>query len=188
MTSLPTRYTATAIALHWLIFTLIACGFALALYMTGLPLSPQKLKYISWHKWIGVTVFALALARVCWRLTHRAPALPASIPAWQRSAASATHVLLYGLIIAIPLTGWLMSSAFGVQTVYLGIVPLPNPLARDQELAELLKSFHVLLNYTMLSLVFIHAAAALKHHYLDKDDVLARMLPFVKPRRNNYDA
>ena len=185
MTLPPTRYTSTAITLHWLIFALIACGFALALYMTGLPLSPQKLKYISWHKWIGVTVFALALARVCWRLTHPAPPLPASIPVWQRSAANATHALLYGLIVVIPLTGWLMSSALGVQTVYLGIVPLPNPLARDKELGELLRSFHVLLNYTMLALVAIHVAAALKHHLVDRDAVLARMLPLVKPRGEN---
>ncbi len=182
MTALPTRYTTTAIALHWLIFTLIACGFALALYMTGLPLSPQKLKYISWHKWIGVTVFALALARLAWRLTHPAPALPASTPAWQRRLANATQALLYGLIIVIPVTGWLMSSAFGVPTVYLGVVPLPNPLARDKELAELLRSAHVFLNYTMLALVIVHIAAALKHYLIDRDEVLARMLPFIRPR------
>ena len=178
-----TRYTATAIALHWLIFALIACGFTLALYMTGLPLSPAKLKYISWHKWIGVTIFVLMLARLVWRLAHPAPPLPASMPAWQRSAARVSHVMLYILIIAIPLTGWLMSSAFGVPTVYLGLIPLPNPLARDKELAELLRSAHLFLNYTMLALVIIHVAAALKHHLADKDDVLARMVPFIHPRR-----
>ncbi len=182
MNPAPTRYTATAVTLHWLIFMLIVCGFTLALYMKGLPLSPQKLKYISWHKWIGVTIFTLALARVAWRLTHAAPALPASMPAWQRSVAGATHILLYALIVAIPITGWLMSSAFGVPTVYLGIVPLPSPLARDKELGELLKSAHVFLNYTMLALVIMHVGAAVKHYLIDRDDVLARMLPFVKPR------
>ena len=70
------RYTQTAIALHWLIFALAACGFALAVYMVDLPLAPPKLKYYSWHKWLGVTVFLLALARLAWRLTHPAPALP----------------------------------------------------------------------------------------------------------------
>lgn len=179
-----TRYTATAIALHWLIFALIACGFTLALYMTGLPLSPAKLKYISWHKWIGVTIFMLMLARLVWRLAHPAPPLPASMPAWQRSAARVSHVMLYILIIAIPLTGWLMSSAFGVPTVYLGLLQLPSPLGRDKELAELLKSAHLFLNYTMLALVIIHVAAALKHHLADKDDVLARMAPFIHPRRD----
>ena len=182
MTSSQTRYSATAIAFHWLIFALIASGFALALYMTGLPLSPQKLKYISWHKWIGVTVFILAIARLCWRLAHPAPPLPGTVPRWQRGVANAIHMLLYALIIAIPITGWLMSSASGVPTVYLGLVELPNPLARNKELAEFLKSMHALLNYTLLALVILHVAAALKHQLVDRDEVLSRMLPLVKPR------
>ena len=176
------RYTGTAILLHWLIFVLVACGFTLAVYMVDLPLSPQKLKYFSWHKWIGVTIFLLAVARLAWRLTHPAPALPASMPAWQRHAAAASHILLYILIVVIPLTGWLYSSASGVPTVYLRVVPLPDLLAKDAALAELLKFIHILLNYTMLALVTIHSLAALKHHLLDRDDVLARMLPLVKPR------
>ena len=78
------RYTRTAIALHWLIFLLIACGFALAVYMVDLPVSPQKLKYFAWHKWIGVSVFALALVRIGWRLTHAAPAQDSRVPVWQQ--------------------------------------------------------------------------------------------------------
>ena len=172
------RYTGTAIALHWLIFVLIACGFALAVYMVDLPLSPQKLKYFSWHKWIGVTIFMLALARVAWRLTHGAPALPPSMPAWQQRVAAATHVLLFVLIVVIPLTGWLYSSAAGVPTVYLGLLQLPDLVARDKALADQLRLVHVSLNYIMLALVVVHAAAALKHHLVDRDDVLRRMLPF----------
>ena len=172
------RYTPTAIALHWLIFVLIACGFALAVYMVDLPLSPQKLKYFSWHKWIGVTIFMLALARVAWRLTHGAPALPPSMPAWQQRVAAATHVLLFVLIVVIPLTGWLYSSAAGMPTVYLGLLQLPDLVARDKALADQLRLVHVSLNYIMLALVVVHAAAALKHHLVDRDDVLRRMLPF----------
>ena len=183
------RYTNTAIALHWLIFALAACGFALAVYMVDLPLSPHKLKYYSWHKWIGVTIFLLAVARVAWRLTHRAPALPATIPPWQRSAAAATHVLLYALIVVIPLTGWLYSSAAGLTTVYLGVVPLPDLLAKNKALAEQLKWIHVTLNYTLLAVVIMHVAAALQHHFVARDNVLARMLPCVKPREgNNHNA
>jgi cytochrome b561 len=174
------RFSATAIALHWLVFVLIACGFALALYMTELRLSPLKLKYYSWHKWIGVTVFMLAAARVAWRFTHAAPPLPLSMPAWQRRAAAISHVLLYALILVIPVSGWLYSSAAGVPTVYLGLLQLPDFLERDKALAEVLKSVHVILNYTLLALVVTHAAAALKHHFIDGNDVLARMLPFVK--------
>lgn len=176
----PPHYTRTAISLHWLIFVLIACSFPLAVYMVDLPLSPQKLKYVSWHKWIGVTIFLLAIARVAWRLRYPAPPLPPAMPAWQRHAAGATHVLLYALIIVIPLTGWLMSSAYGVPTVYLGLIQLPDLLARDKALAEQLKLVHVALNYTMLALIVFHAAAALKHHLVDRDDVLMRMLPFLK--------
>jgi cytochrome b561 len=174
------RYTSTAIVLHWLVFVLIACGFALAMTMVDLPLSPQKLKYFSWHKWIGVTVFMLALMRVAWRLTHPAPPLPPAMPDWQRRAAAVSHLLLYLFILVIPVTGWLYSSATGVPTVYLGLLPLPDLLAKDKALAELLKFVHVTLNYTMLTVIFIHAAAALKHHFQNRDDVLARMLPWVK--------
>ncbi len=176
------RYTGTAIAMHWLMFALIACGFALAVYMVDLPLSPQKLKYYSWHKWLGVTVFLLAAARLMWRLTHPPPRLPAALPMWQRRAAAASHILLYVLIVVIPLSGWLYSSASGVPTVYLGELRLPDLLAKNKALADQLRLIHVTLNYTMLMLVTIHAAAALKHHFLDGDDVLARMLPCVKPR------
>ena len=174
------HYGTTAIALHWLIFTLIAGGFALALFMVDLPLSPQKLKYFSWHKWIGVTVFGLAVVRLAWRLTHPAPALPATMPTWQQRAAAVNLVLLYVLILVIPLTGWLYSSATGEPTVFLRLVLLPDLLATDEALAELLKFVHVMLNYTMLVLVIIHTAAALKHHVVDRDDVLSRMLPLVK--------
>jgi cytochrome b561 len=179
--STPARYTSTAIALHWLTFALIASGFVLAVYMTGLPLSPQKLKYFSWHKWIGVTVLMLVVARLAWRLTHPAPALPATMPAWQQHAAALIHAALYALVLVIPPTGWLFSSASGVPTVYLGLLQLPDLLERDKALAGQLKLVHVTLNYTMLTLVVIHAAAALKHHFVDRDGVLRRMLPFIKP-------
>ncbi len=136
------RYTATAITLHWLIALLVLCSATLGLYMVGLSLSPAKLKFYSWHKWIGVSIFLLAVLRVLWRLTHSAPAMPAATPRWQRVAAAASHLLLYLLIIVIPLSGWLMSSALGVQTVYLGVLPLPDLLAKDKALGEQLKLVH----------------------------------------------
>ena len=175
-------YTRTAISLHWLTLVLIACGFTLAVYMVDLPLSPQKLAYFSWHKSIGVTVFMLTLARLAWRLTHRAPAPLAIMPVWQQRAATAVHALLYVLLLAIPLTGWVYSSAAGAPTAYLGVVQLPDLLARDKTLAAQLKLVHVTLNYTMLALVVMHAAAALKHHVVDRDDVLRRMLPSTLTR------
>ena len=175
-------YAATAIGLHWLAAALIVANLAFGLYMVDLPLSPAKLRYYSWHKWAGVTILLLSALRLLWRLTHRAPALPASMPAWQRAAAHASHHLLYLLFFAVPLTGWLFSSAAGFQTVYFGLVPIPDLLDKNKEVADVLKLVHRYLNYCLAGLVILHAAAAIKHHAVDGDDVLARMLPFLKPR------
>ena len=172
-----TRYTATAIGLHWLMFLLIAWGFSIGLSMVDLPLSPAKLKYFSWHKWIGVTVFLLAVVRIAWRLTHPAPPLPATMPLWQRKARHLSHLLLYALIVVVPLSGWVYSSAAGVPTVYLGVLQLPDLLAPDKALAAQLKFVHYLLNTTLAAIVFVHGAAALKHQFIDKDGLLARMWP-----------
>jgi len=173
----PARYTRTAVGLHWLMALALAAIFGVGLYMTDLPLSPDKLRIYSWHKWAGVTVFLLALARLVWRFTHRPPAPPPDLPAWQQAAAEAAHRLLYALMIAVPLSGWLMSSAKGFQTVYFGVLPLPDLLEKNQELGELLAGVHKALNFTLLGLVLLHAGAALKHHFIDRDEVLARMLP-----------
>ncbi|HEX5802461.1 MAG TPA: cytochrome b [Azospira sp.] len=175
----PQRYTRTAIGLHWLMALLILGLFGVGLYMTGLKLSPQKLQIYSWHKWAGVTVFLLALLRLGWRLGHRPPPAPAGMPRWQRVAAEGAHHLLYLLMIVIPLSGWLMSSAKGFQTVWFGVLPLPDLLAKDKELGDLLAIVHQTLNYSLAALVVAHAGAALKHHFLDRDGVLARMLPFL---------
>jgi cytochrome b561 len=174
-----TRFTGVAIGLHWLIAVAIIGTFALGLYMHELPLSPQKLKLYSWHKWAGVTIFLCVLLRLLWRLLHRPPELPAGMPAWQRKAAEATHVLLYLLMVAVPLSGWLMSSAKGFQTVWFGMVPLPDLLDKNKELGDLLQEVHEVLNFTMAGLVLAHLGAALKHHFIDRDDVLVRMAPFL---------
>lgn len=178
-----TRYTSVAIALHWAIALVILCNLALGLYMTGLPLSagPIKLKLYAWHKWAGVSVFALVLVRVLWRLTHTPPPPPAGTAPWQRIGASAAHSALYVLTLAVPLTGWLFSSAKGFQTVWFAVLPIPDLLARDPLLAELLRGWHASLNYAMLALVILHVAAALKHQWIDRDTVMARMLPFLSP-------
>lgn len=174
---MSTHYSATAKALHWgiavLIFGLLGLGF----YMTGLELSPTKLQLFSWHKWAGVTVFMLVVVRLAWRVTHRPPALPAHMSALERFAAHAGHHLLYVLMFAIPLSGWLMSSAKGFQTVWFGVLPLPDLLAKDKALGDLLQTVHVSLNFVLIALLLVHIGAALKHHLVDKDDVLTRMLP-----------
>jgi len=171
------RYTATAITLHWLMALLLAGLFAVGIYMHELPLSPWKLKVYSWHKWAGVTAFLLVLVRLAWRIGHRPPPLPATMAPAMRLAAHAGHGLLYLLMIAIPLTGWLMSSAKGFQTVYFGLLPIPDLLAKNKELGDLLQQAHQALNLLFAAVVLGHVGAAIKHHRVDKDDVLTRMLP-----------
>lgn len=171
------KYTRTAIALHWLIALGLIGSFALGTYMSDLALSPRKLQLYSWHKWAGVSLFVLVLIRLGWRLGHPPPALPASMPAVLRAAAHTTHLLLYVLMIAIPLSGWLMSSAKGIQTVWFGLVPLPDLLTKDADLGKQLELVHFTLNYTMAALVLAHIGAALKHHFIERDDILLRMLP-----------
>lgn len=177
-----TRYTYPAMALHWLMAVLLIGLFGLGLYMSDLPLSPDKLKLYSWHKWAGVSAFLLVLLRLAWRVGHLPPALPAVMPRWQKLAAHGVHHLAYLLMVAIPLSGWLMSSAKGFQTVYFGVVPLPDLLSKDKPLGELLESVHGFLNYGLAALVVAHVAAALKHQLLDRDDLLARMLPLRRNR------
>ena len=177
MESATERYTPAAIALHWIVGLLIIGNLCFGLYLVGLPLSPQKLRMFSYHKWIGATILLLAAARLAWRLRHPAPALPATMPAWEKRAANVSHVLLYLLFFAAPLSGWLMSSALGFQTVYLGVIPIPDLLSKDKELGEALKVVHRSINYAMAALIVVHVAAALKHHFRDNDDVLLRMLP-----------
>lgn len=172
------RYSTTAIVLHWLVALLVFAAFPLGLYMADLPLSPNRLKLFSYHKWIGVSVFLLVAIRLAWRANHRAPAPLAGMPRWQTIAAVATHHSLYLLMVAVPLSGWLMSSAFGFQTVWFGILPLPDLVQKDKALGELLRSVHGSLNWLMLALVVLHIAAALKHHFIDRDGLMQRMNPF----------
>lgn len=170
-----TRYSTAAIGLHWLIALLIFIAFPLGVYMHELPLSPTKLALYSYHKWIGVSVFMLVVVRLGWRLTHTPPSLPAGIPTWQRWASAVMHGLLYVLMIAIPVSGWLMSSAKGVQTVWFGVLPLPDLLEKNRVLGELLAEVHKFLNLALLGAVVIHVAAALQHHFVERQPFLQRM-------------
>jgi len=169
------RYTTPAIVLHWLVALLIFVGFPLGVYMHELPLSPTKLQLYSYHKWIGITVLLLAGLRVAWRLAHRPPPLPDSVVRWQRQASAAVHGLLYVLILAIPLSGWLMSSAKGFPVVWFGVLPLPDLIGKDKALGDLLAGVHQALNFTLLGLVILHVAAALKHHFIERQPFLQRM-------------
>lgn len=173
----PQHYTSTAKFLHWLMAILLFGLLALGFYMHDLPLSPDKLKLYSWHKWAGVTAFLLVGFRLLWRVTHRPPALPDSMPKIMQFAAHAGHLALYGLMLAIPLSGWLMSSAKGFQTVWFGVLPIPDLLEKNKEVGDLLALVHQSLNLLFVVVLLGHIGAALKHHFIDKDDILTRILP-----------
>ena len=177
MQTITQRYTGAAIVLHWLMAILLVGLFVLGFYMHDLPLSPEKLQLYSWHKWAGVTAFAFVLIRLTWRLTHRPPALPETMPRLMKLAAHAGHHTLYLLMMVIPLSGWLMSSAKGFQTVWFGVLPIPDLIDKNKALGDLLQTTHMALNLLFLLTLAGHIGAALKHHFIDKDDILIRMLP-----------
>ncbi len=168
-------YTRTAIALHWLMALLLTAGFTLGASMTDLAASPRKVRLYAYHKWIGITILGLVLIRLLWRLSHRAPP-DEPMPAWQRAAAHATHWLLYALMLAVPFCGWLYSSASGYPVVYLKLWQLPDLVAKNKDLAKTLVAVHAFLAWTLFYLVLLHVAAALKHHFFDRDATLRRML------------
>ncbi|MBT2321021.1 cytochrome b [Variovorax paradoxus] len=176
------RYGAVAMALHWLLALLIVASFSVGLYMASLPFSPMRLRLISWHKWAGITILTLSALRLLWRQSHRPPPLAASIvramPGWQLVAHRGTHLLLYLLFFTVPLFGWAYSSALGIPIVWFGLVPLPDFVAVDKDFAEaVLKPLHKGSAFTLAALVLLHAGAALKHRFIDRDALLDRMWP-----------
>jgi cytochrome b561 len=172
--SVAGRYSGVAIGLHWLLALMIIVSFGVGWYMSELPMSPTRLKLFNWHKWAGVTILALSVLRLLWRLTHRPPAdLPG--PRWQLRAAHLTHYALYALFFLVPLAGWAYSSAAGFPVVWFGVLPLPDFVSPDKALAEVMKERHELLAWALAALVLLHIGAALKHHFIDRDGLLDRM-------------
>jgi cytochrome b561 len=169
------NYTRTAIALHWLVGALVIIALTVGWIMTDMATSPLKAQVFSWHKWIGVTVLGLMLVRVLWRLTHPAPA-PLPMSRWQQLAAQALTGLLYLMLFLQPLSGWMFSNAAGRKVVYLGLVPLPNLVGKDKALADTVEGIHNAGAVIIAIVVGLHALASLKHHFVDRDDTLRRML------------
>ena len=170
------RYTGVAIAFHWLLALMIVTSLCVGFYMSGLPMSPARLKLFNYHKWAGIVILSLSALRLLWRLTHRPPAdLP--MPAWQARIAHVTHIAFYALFFAVPLAGWAYSSASGFPVVLFGVLPLPDFVSPDKPLAEVLKGAHGVLAFTLAGLVILHVLGALKHVVVDRDGLLSRMLP-----------
>lgn len=179
------RYTLVAMILHWTMALGIVALAAIGLYMTHVKLPPQRLFYLyQLHKSIGITVLLAAVLRLGWRLAHRAPPLPGTIPPAQRAVAGATHWLLYFSLFALPLTGWAVVSAspFDIPTELYGVIHWPDlpilpALVHKKQVEAVLEDVHAYGAWALIALVVVHAGAALHHHFVRQDGVLRRMLP-----------
>lgn len=187
MSSIPSKYTRTAIALHWLIALLIFVNLVLGLSADSIPDDWLK-PVMSTHKSIGITVLGLALMRLLWRFTHLPPPLPAVYPRWERLAAHTAHIALYVLMIALPISGLLLDSAWKhapvVKMYWFGLFEWPRldfimqlePVYKEQ-LHHLFGEIHEWLGFVLIGLWVVHVGAALKHQFIDKHAELQRMLP-----------
>jgi len=186
--SRPERYDAAAILLHWVIGLGIASLIIIGLAMVHLPMNiGLKFELYQLHKSIGITVLLAALLRIIWRLTHKPPELPSAMPGLEKKAASASHFLLYALMLTVPLTGWAMVSVspYNIPTVLYGVIPWPDmPILSglaDKKTADAATTFlHHKLGYIFIALIGLHMAAALRHHFWLRDRILRRMLPFIR--------
>ncbi len=171
------HYGIVAILLHWGIAIIIIGLLAEGLYMVGLPISLQKLKLFGWHKEYGMLILALASLRLGWRLTNRVPLLPETIPVWQKWAATAVHWAFYGFMFAMPLTGWLITSAASLPVSFFGWFTLPDLVSADPSLQKIVTQLHQWVGYGLIATICLHTGAALEHHFIRKDNVLKGMLP-----------
>lgn len=173
----PQQWGAVAQSLHWLIAVLVI-GLALIGYvMDELPNSPTKVQVFALHKSFGITVLALTLLRLAWRLYDRRPDLPADMPRWQVQLAGLTHGLLYLMLLVMPLSGWLYNSASNFPLRWFGLFTLPALSGPDQDLKRLAHEVHEFGFYLLGMLFAAHVGAALWHHYVKRDRTLVQMLP-----------
>jgi cytochrome b561 len=171
------RWGAVSQSLHWLIVALVLVMAYLGLTMTDLADTPHKARVYQLHKSIGLSILALALLRLAWRAYAGAPRSLAGMPRWQLRTAAATHAGLYLLLLAIPLSGWIINSSSGFPLRWFGLVRVPQLAGRDEALNALAKGWHEWLFWSLAVLALIHASAAIWHHIFQGDAVLARMLP-----------
>lgn len=175
-----TGYGSVAKTFHWLIFLLIAGMVTVGFIMTDMENGPDKFRLIGLHKSFGITVLALVCLRLGWKLINIAPPLPRSLPVWERFMAHMGHLALYLLMFAMPLSGWLMTSAAGFPVSVFGWFTLPNLIAPDRELRHFFVEAHEVLAWALIVMVSLHVLAALLHHFYYRNNVLRRMLPFTK--------
>lgn len=181
---MKTHYDKVAIALHWLMAACIVLMLFLGLTMEDYTPLEARFRAVNFHKALGITLLALAVLRLLWRLGHRPPPLPEHMNRLERLAANASHYLLYFFMIAIPLSGWLFSSAYAKYPIsFFGLFQVPYlPLTPNRDVGAFFAEAHEWLAYALIALLVAHIAAALKHHFYDRDEVLMHMIPILKRR------
>jgi len=171
------KYGLVAIFLHWIMAIIIISLLGLGLYMTQLPLSPEKIKLYGIHKEFGVLVLGLVILRVIWRLSNMNPLLPAYMPNWQKLAAYSAHFAFYIFMFAMPITGWILSSASGFPVSFFGLFTLPNLVQSSENLRFLFGNIHQFLAYLFIATILLHIAGTLQHYVIYKHNLLRRMWP-----------
>lgn len=174
------RWGFVSLGIHWLTVVLVLCLAGVGLLMDELPNSPTKVQVYALHKSFGLTVLALTVLRLLWRLVAGVPQPVPGTPRWQVVVASLTHGALYVVLLAMPLSGWLYNSAAGYPLQWFTLFNLPGLSERDPDVRRFAHEAHETLFLVLAAIVTLHALAALKHHYFDRDRTLARMLPLVK--------
>jgi len=172
----PSRFGVVSILNHWVTAVLVLGMIGVGLYMSDLPRGPDKSQMIGMHKSIGIIVLGLALLRLLWRMGNPLPALLGTDSAWQRRAARIAHLALYALLLVLPLTGWIMSSAGNHPVSVFGLFTLPPLVDQSKALGEAFEEIHVVLAWSLMAVLALHFVAALKHHFMDGDATLRRML------------
>jgi cytochrome b561 len=176
------RWGAIAQTFHWVIVALIITQFVLINIEGNLPLGLHKLIWLARHKSVGITILGLAILRLAWRWMNPTPELPNTLKPYERVLAKVTHVGLYVLLFIMPLTGWTMSSARNFPVSWFNLVQLPDLVGPNRALYDTLHTTHAVLAWLLVGVATLHVLAALKHHFVLKDDTLRRMLPFTRSR------
>jgi cytochrome b561 len=172
------RYSIIAIAMHWLIAGLIIANFVIANIAEDMPRAEAG-AYMAFHKALGISVFLFSLFRLFWRLGHKPPPLPDSIAGWQAAAGKAVHLIFYFLMIAVPLSGWIMSSAHpqAPPVEFFGLFDVTLPTGKNEDLADVGHDAHETLTKALFLLILLHVAGALKHQFIDRLPFIPRMWP-----------